>query len=244
MAIDQLLKPKKKYKLIRLGGPHDGGYLIGENSLNNAETLISFGIEDNWKFEKEFKIINNKSEINCYDDKSILKYLIKKLVTEIIFLPYYFRLNFIKYLKNIFDFIKVKKTINFFQKKIFYGDLEEILNNTKSNNIFLKIDIEGSEYRILEEIIKNQSKIIGLVIEFHDFDYHEDHIYAFCKRLNLCLIHIHPNNFSSVDNKGDPLVIELTFEKTPMVMDDNLLLPHELDTRNNPLEEDIKLNFK
>ena len=47
-----------------------------------------------------------------------------------------------------------------------------------------------------------------------------------------------------MDNKGDPLVIELTFEKTPMVMDDNLLLPHELDMRNNPLEEDIKLNFK
>ena len=75
MAIDPLLKPKKKYKLIRLGGLHDGGYLVGENSLNNTETLISFGTEDNWQFEKEFKIMNNKSEINCYDDKSILKYL-------------------------------------------------------------------------------------------------------------------------------------------------------------------------
>ena len=48
MAIDPLLKPKKKYKLIRLGGFNDGGYLVGENSLKNAEILISFGIEDNW----------------------------------------------------------------------------------------------------------------------------------------------------------------------------------------------------
>ena len=38
--------------------------------------------------------------------------------------------------------------------------------------------------------------------------------------------------------------IELTFEKIPIVMNDNLLLPHELDMRNNPLEKDIKLNFK
>ena len=44
MAIDKVLKPKKKYKLVRLGGLHDGGYLIGENSLTNTETLISFGI--------------------------------------------------------------------------------------------------------------------------------------------------------------------------------------------------------
>ncbi len=71
MAIDLILKPKKKYKLIRLGSLYDGGYLVGENSLKNAENLISLGIEDNWQFEKEFKIINNQTKINCYDDKSI-----------------------------------------------------------------------------------------------------------------------------------------------------------------------------
>ena len=77
MAIDTLLKPKKKYKLIRLGGINDGGYLVGENSLRGTETLISFGIEDNWQFEKEFQIMNSKAKIKCYDDKSILKYLVK-----------------------------------------------------------------------------------------------------------------------------------------------------------------------
>ncbi len=244
MALDSLLKPKKKYKLIRLGGINDGGYLIGENSLKGAETLISFGIEDNWQFEKEFQIMNSKTKVKCYDDKSILKYLIKKFITEIIFLPYYLRLNFIKYFLNIIDFIKIKKKINFFQKKIFYGDLEEIIINTESNNIFFKIDIEGSEYRVLEEIIKNQNKIIGLIIEFHDFDYHKNEIYNFCKRFNLSLIHIHPNNFSPKDKNGDPLVMELTFEKNPTILDDNLVLPHELDMKNNPLNEDIELIFK
>ena len=236
MAIDTLLKPKKKYKLIRLGGINDGGYLIGENSLKRTETLISFGIEDNWQFEKEFQMMNSETKIKCYDDKSILKYLVKKFITEIIFFPYYLRLNFIKYFLNIIDFLKIKKKINFFQKKIFYGDLEEIIINTESNNIFFKIDIEGSEYRILEEIIKNQNKIIGLVIEFHDFDYHKNEIYNFCKRFNLSLIHIHPN--------GNPLVVELTFEKNPTIIDDNLVLPHELDMKNNPLEKDIELFFK
>lgn len=244
MAIDLILKPKKKYKLIRLGSRYDGGYLVGEDSLKNAENLISLGIEDNWQFEKEFKIINNQTKINCYDDKSILKYLVKKFITEIIFLPYYLRLNFIKYFQNIIEFVKMKKKINFFQKKIFYGDLEEIITHTKSNNIFLKIDIEGSEYRILEEIINNQNKILGLVIEFHDFDYHKNEVYDFCERLNLNLIHIHPNNFSPKDRYGDPLVVELTFEKNPTIIGDKLSLPHELDMKNNPLDNDIELVFK
>ena len=244
MAIDKILKPKNKYKLVRLGDLHDGGYLIGENSLTNTETLISFGIEDNWQFEKEFQIINSNAKIKCYDDKSILKYIVKKFIIEFFLLPYYFRLNFIKYFKNIIYFLKIRKKIEFIQKKISYDDLKEILINIKNNNIFLKIDIEGSEYRVLEEIIENQSKIIGLVIEFHDFDYHKNIIYDFCKKLNLSLIHIHPNNFSPRDKNGDPLVIELTFERNPRIVDDNLVLPHELDMKNNPLESDIELTFK
>ena len=244
MAIDKVLKPKKKYKLVRLGSLNDGGYLVGENSLKNAETLISFGIEDNWQFEKDFQITNMNSKVKCFDDKSILKYLVKKFIIELFLLPYYRRLNFIKYFKNIINFLKIRKKIDFIQKKISYDDLKNIFIFIKKDNIFLKIDIEGSEYRILEEIIENQSRIIGLVIEFHDFDYHKNIIYDFCKKLNLSLIHIHPNNFSPKDKNGDPLVIELTFERNPRIVDDNLVLPHELDMKNNPLESDIELTFK
>ena len=123
--------------------------------------------------------------------------------------------------------------------------MNEILKNTISNNnIFLKIDIEGSEYRILDEIIKNQEKIIGIVIEFHDFDYHKNIIYDFCKKLNLDLTHIHPNNFAPKDKYGDPTVIELTFEREPIIIGDNPTFPNELDMKNNSSEKDINLFFK
>ena len=244
MTINLILKPKKHYKLKRIGGDSDGGYLVGENSLKKTKILISLGIEDNWQFEKEFQIKNNKIRVQCYDDKSILRYLIKKFIIELIFSPWNYRLNFIKYFKNIIEFHKIKKKINFFQKKIFYYDLKKILQNIKNNNIFLKIDIEGTEYRILEEIIENQKKIVGLVIEFHDFDYHKKMVYNFCKRLNLNLIHIHPNNFGVKDKNGDPTVLELTFEKNPIILGNNCILPHKFDMKNNPLKEDISLVFK
>ena len=37
-----------------------------------------------------------------------------------------------------------------------------------NQNIILKIDIEGDEFKILEEIDKNLDKINLLIIEFHD----------------------------------------------------------------------------
>ena len=243
MTISSILKPKKKFKLHRIGGPNDGGYLIGENSLKKSESLISFGIDDNWQFEKDFKTNNYNCKIQCYDDKPILKFLFKKLIIELLFLPFHRRLNFIKYIKNIIDFLNIKKKICFIQKKIFYDDLDNILNNTSSNNVFLKIDIEGSEYRILDEIIKNQTKIIGIVIEFHNFDYHKNVIYNFCEKLNLDLIHIHPNNGAPVDKYGDPIVIELTFEKDPIVIGDNPTFPNELDMKNISSKKDIQLLF-
>ena len=39
----------------------------------------------------------------------------------------------------------------------FITDLDNILKNLEKN-FFLKIDIEGSEYRILDQIIKNSKK--------------------------------------------------------------------------------------
>ena len=143
MSIELILKPEKKYKIERIGGLNDGGYLVGENSLKKTETLISFGIDDNWQFEKDFQIKNINTKIYCYDDKPILQYLIKKFIIEMIFLPYKRRLYFIRYFNNIIKFLKIRKKIDFYQKKITYNDLDQILKDTKSNNIFLKIDITG-----------------------------------------------------------------------------------------------------
>jgi hypothetical protein len=244
MPIPSILDPKKKYKLIRIGRNNDGGYLVGENSLKKTEILLSFGIGDDWSFEKNFKIYNINCLIQCYDDKPILKYLIRKLIIEIIFLPYHRRLYFFKYLKDIIEFIKIKKAINFFEKKIFYDDLKKILHNINNNNIFLKIDIEGSEYRILDDILENQKRILGIVIEFHDFDYHKKIICNFCEKLSLNLIHIHPNNCAPLDKEGNPTVIELTFERNPIILEDDVIFPHEFDMKNNNLEKDIRLIFE
>ena len=60
------LKPDGLYKLIRVGKDNDGGYLICENSLKNSNILISFGISDDFSFERHFQTIND-IDIFAYD---------------------------------------------------------------------------------------------------------------------------------------------------------------------------------
>ena len=58
------------------------------------------------------------------------------------------------------------------------------------------------------------------------------------------MTHIHPNNFAILDDKNDPTVIELTFERTPKKIGESCKLPNSLDMKNNPETPDVKLIFK
>ena len=137
----------------------------------------------------------------------------------------------------------MKKKIQFNKKKISYNDLNKILSQER-NDIFLKIDIEGGEYRILDDLLLNQKKIIGLVIEFHDCDLHIEKILKFLRSFNLTLVHIHGNNFAERDLNNDITVLELTFSKNPVQVSDVNILPNKLDMPNNFEKSEIILNFK
>ena len=68
-----------------MGKKNDGGYLVGEETVKKAEALISFGIKNDWSFEKDFRKINNKSKIKCYDNQLNLKLLVRLFIIQLIF---------------------------------------------------------------------------------------------------------------------------------------------------------------
>ena len=67
MSLPLNFKPKKKFKLVRIGKNNDGGYLCGLNSVKIAKNLISLGVFDDISFEKNFRKLNNSCKINFYD---------------------------------------------------------------------------------------------------------------------------------------------------------------------------------
>jgi len=238
--LPNFLKFKQAKDLIRIGKNNDGGYLISEKDLKKSDFLLSLGICDDWSFESDF-LEKNNVPLHAYDASLNLKFFIKNLI----------KISIIEIIKKIISYKKFFRGTNIhFQKFIginnnkegFYT-LSSVLEDLNFQAIFLKIDIEGSEYRILDSIISNQQKISGLVIEFHDCDINLSKIECFIKNFNLKLVHIHANNHGLVDlDKKMPLVLELTFSKY-CELDSQLNLPHSLDMRNGTNREEINLEF-
>ena len=242
MSFSLFFKPKHNYLLERIGKENDGGYLINSEAILKSDYLLSFGIFDDWSFEKNFIKYNKSAKIFCYDDIISFNFIfirsIKKIILDLIKLKFS---NIFRNLYTILDYIFINNKIKFYKKKITTGDIQEIIKNL--DKVFLKVDIEGSEYDILEDILKVQNKMSALIIEFHDIDKNRAVIENFIQRLELNLTHIHPNNYGKLDKNNDPIIIELSFEKYPKILNGNVKLPNILDQKNNPKKNDIFIKF-
>ena len=161
-----------------------------------------------------------------------------------------FKINFSELISNILlypkylSFFNNKNNIHYIEKIGLQSKNEVTLRDCIQNKhiqapIFLKIDIEGGEYRVLDELVEYSSMICGLAIEFHDVDLHQDRIELFLNEFPLTLVHTHPNNFGGVDKKGDPLVLEMSFSDSPDVTGDTPL--YQYDQPNNPNIDELKL---
>lgn len=254
-------KPQNEYELIRLGQDNDGGYLVDKKSIEESKSLITLGLGFDWTFEKNYHDLQGRP-VYCYDHSvnySAIKKRCRKLLSSYlirIFKPKYFlQKNFFRVvLRDVFLFRSYKKffdnpNIEHKQERIGNGKecvgLKKILNERKADlPAFIKIDIEGSEYRIFDEILLNQEKFTGIGIELHDVDIHMDKIKKFIHNLDMDLIHIHAQNPAHVAENDIPTQIELTFSKNPKIISSNVKLPHKLDQPANPFLKEIELLFE
>lgn len=248
--MDIRLKPKYQYELVRIGSKNDGGYLVEKSSIQNSDFLIGLGINDDWSFEKKFQ-----KDFIGVDNQLSLKFLIKKFLSSFfsifskgsLYSPIFSFLKIIDYLRMRNRFIK--GTISNYDN-LEYGYISlktiftKIIKNPKKNKVFLKLDIEGSEYRILNDILDFEDFLSGLIIEFHDVDLNLDKIIDFSTKLNLEIVHIHPNNFGGVDYKNNPLALEISYSKSPKKIGDICKIPNHLDRPNDKKRRELNLIFK
>ena len=125
-------------------------------------------------------------------------------------------------------------------------DIDTLMKNINEKNTFFKIDIEGNEYRILDQLIKYQQYTTGLVIEFHNCDLHKELIKNFIKNYELQLVHIHVNNWALINKDNFPSSIEISFspKEFNIKTKDNLKsYPLSVDQPCNPKYEDNPIEF-
>ena len=240
-------KPDGTYDLIRLGSDHDGGYLIDPNSIEQASALLALGIGKNWSFEKDF--LEKKSiEVHAYDHSVGAVFWAKhflKRVLAILIGRFKDPIDAVKLFLEFKSFFK-EQAVLYLEKVGTAEDcdtnLNQALEKLNEKPLFLKVDIEGFEYQILDEIIECKNNLSGLVIEFHSVRENKHRIEHFIKEIGLRLVHIHPNN-NRLDEEGDPKAIELTFSRNPTKLEDKYIHPHALDQNNVPRKDSATLRF-
>ena len=244
-------KPKHSYKLIRLGNDCDGGYLVDEESVMKSKLLIGMGISTDWSFEKDFRK-HQPVLTHCYDHTLTIGFFIMHTIKSFLMIFQGRIKNFFLCLKFLIDYqLFFQGSVRHFREKIGCDNERAIsINNALSRastidqeSVFIKMDIERSEYRILDELIYNANSLSGLVIEFHDVDLHIKRISDFISEFPLELIHAHANNNWGVGLDNNTQLLELTFSKYSTTITQQSKLPHTLDRINNPELPEVTLAF-
>jgi len=258
--------------LVRLGRKHDGGYVVNERSLKDVK-LISLGINNDWSFEESF-LTYSSNTVMMYDGsvskKIFLKIFILDLI-EIVSLKFIIKSLtgsfFISHLKksyaDFFTFLSFKKFTSksnvkfhkeFVSNKPNTIKLNDIIQNNyiKGDSYFLKIDIEGDEYRIYEDIILNADFISGMVIEFHEIDVMQNKFIEIIEALKkyFYITHIHANNCSHFSDVLDSLCIyEISFmnkrlhQENPAYFQKGVYNKEGFDSSNKPDSNDFVIEF-
>ena len=125
-------------------------------------------------------------------------------------------------------------------------DLDQLFAEHPSDRCFVKLDIERWEYRLLDQLIRHQHRMTGLVIEFHDIILHLDRIAEFIRELKLNVVHIHGSG--SVYEQGNPMHLEMSFappSEDDRPLDQDVSYPRpELDAPGTVGAKDWTLHFE
>ncbi len=216
-------------ELVRVGSPHDGGYLI-PNDLAEITGVFSPGVATVSDFELFFAKLG------------LPVYMIDPNVDG----------PPIKHENFYFE----KKSLSI-KDSDYSISLESWVKEKVGNQkgLVLQMDIEGAEYAVLastkNEVLK-QFKV--LIIEFHGleslatlgrFELFESILNRLLQSFQI--VHLHPNNADKVFNVNGlmiPSVVEITFlqrDDDKSFSNVSVTLPHPLDRPNKPTLRDIKL---
>ena len=227
-----LLKPKShSLKMIRAGSIFDGGYVIPEEALK-VDALFSPGVADNCDFELQFA----ESGIKCF----MADYSVSNTPLE--------HDNF-SFIKMFIEPVPSEIAITL--------DQWVASTETTSRDLFLSMDVEGAEYRIiptLDDDLLLRFKYVTL--ELHDL--HKLHSREFLKLFlstmnrilqNYSIVHLHANNFSPrlrIWDKKFASVMEITLIRdSDQSIGKNYInsISSELNSPNDSSRKDYKVSL-
>ena len=221
--------------VIRIGAVRDGGYFVTKRLVEEADFLISGGISYNVAFEKDFWDINRTAKLIMIDGSfNFFTYIAR---------PFYwmlFKRSFLMKIGGLIDMLYLKKKATFLKKYLGADfSMKQIFNlHIESDNTgYLKLDIEGAEYALLDDIISYKDRLTGCAIEFHNVPNHIEEINSFLLRLQMTVIGFCINETGKLNAAGIPNVIELCFATAPYITETEVDIIAGKIFSNEPVNE-------
>lgn len=252
------LRPITCEDLIRVGNQNDGGYVVPSGTVEEADSLLSFGLSHDWTFEREFRKRNPGAVIHCYDHTVSQFTAILFSAGQLARFLARFKIRYLRRVLSCFDYaIFFRGDVVHFRNRIWRnreGDsvtVDDAMGRLRAKSrIFVKIDIEGSEYNVISDVLRYASRISTLVVEFHGINavpYLFNSIIQSIKR-DFYIVHIHGNNLGGVAPFQFPTTAEITFLNKSLVTSQPRPSQKQypvvgLDQPNHPELPDFKLEF-
>lgn len=225
------LRPVECPGLTRWGRNSDGGYVIPAPLIKGCGLLISLGLSDEWSFEREFLSQNPEARLLAVDltldGLSIIRLALKDMTTILSALLLGRMAKLRDGLRRLHDhsgYFMLFRSPNVHLKRRVGADdggvnisLASLLESHPSRagvrDVLVKMDIEGTEYAVVPDVVRHHERIRCAIIEFHEVN---RRVESFNQAIrNLCryfaVVHVHGNNFGGYDPVNEfPDAVEVT----------------------------------
>ena len=252
------LHPVACDSLARIGSRNDGGYVVPLDAVRAADALLSFGLSHDWTFERDFKRQNAQAVIHCYDHTVSLRTAFQYSIGQLLRFALLFRASALPKAFTWIDYLVFFRADRIHFKQRVWRDrqnnsatIEDVFSRLPAAiEVFVKMDIEGSEYRVLDDLLRHSANIAAMAIEFHDVDILSDRFNSLVGKImcNFHIVHLHGNNMGGTTPYGFPIAPEITFLnkrffKSPPSPSRLKYPVHGLDRPNHPRLPEFTFEF-
>lgn len=265
----QELRPKDVHGLVRLGNPlGDGGYVVPQWVVESTDVLLTLGIGHDWTFDEDVSRVRPGVSIVGVDHTvqgssirwSLFQARIKRTVNQVLgrtdkAARYGERIDKYRRYQRLFmtPNVHIEKAVASVASPttVTVDELFAQIESTPPHRVLVSMDIEGSEYDVVDDLLGHDAAINMIVTEFHHIGRHLDQFERAISQIKrfFDLVHLHGNNCAPYDHELDlPDVLEMIFIHRSLMPADSQYSSHDrplpgLDVPNCPGSPDYVIRI-
>lgn len=261
------LHPRVRHDLVRLGLPKDGGYVVPAAAVASTTVLLSLGMKEDWSFELAFLAANPAIRVIGVDPSVPPAFFAAQAIRSgRDWVSSVFRGGGPKRARHL---ARLRNSLHYFwffrirhrhvvarvtgadgPGSVSVGTLIKQAGQGE-RRVFLKMDIEGGEYDVVDDLVTHEDHINCIVGEFHRIGKKAASFNAALAALQRAfqVVHVHGNNYRPFDADNQvPDTVELTLLNRALMPVDagetTCTYPRpDLDFPNRPNAPDYALRF-